>query len=97
LVLTEIITIAHAVLNGPKYIISKLLAYFWIIKNIKAILTKRHETLSKKRITDQEFFRLLDWKIPFEQVINNSIMNRTADAVFNSFYAFHLKLIRRIV
>ncbi len=97
LVVTEIVTMGHAALNGPKYIKSKLLAYIWIIQNIKSILTKRHETLSKKRITDREIFRLLDWRIPFEQVIKNPIMNRTAGAVFNSFYAFHMKLIRRIV
>ncbi|WP_048182368.1 glycosyltransferase family 2 protein [Methanosarcina sp. MTP4] len=97
LVVTEIVTTSHAVLNGPKYVMSKLLAYFWIIKNNKSILAKRRETLSKKRISDHEFFEFLDWKIPFEQVIENPTMNRTADFVFNSFYAFHMKLVRRIV
>lgn len=97
LIVTEIVTMGHAVLNGPKYVKSKLLAYFWILQNIKIILTKRHETFSKKIITDGEFFRLLDGEIPFEQVIKNPIMNGLADAVFNSFYAFHIKIIRRII
>jgi len=97
LAVTEIVTMGHAVLNGPKYIKSKLLAYFWILYNFKTVLAKRHETLSKKRTTDREFFRFLEWRIPFEQVIENQIMNKTADAVFNSFYALHMKLIRRIV
>ncbi|AKB63323.1 glycosyltransferase family 2 protein [Methanosarcina mazei] len=97
LIVTEIVTMGHAVLNGPKYVKSKLLAYFWILQNIKIILTKRRETLSKKIITDSEFFRFLDWKIPFEQVIKNPILNKTADAVFNSFYTFHMKMIKRIV
>lgn len=97
LFVTEIITMSHAFLNGPKYIKSKLLAYLWIMKHTKTILIKRNETLAKKRITDKEFFRLLDYNIPFEQVIENRIMNRTTDVVFNSFYSLHIKLIRRIV
>jgi GT2 family glycosyltransferase len=97
LFVTEIVTMGHAVLNGPNYIKSKLLAYFWIVRNFKVILAKRHETLSKKEITDREFFRLLDWRIPFEQVIENPIITRTAEIVFNSFYKLHMKLIRRIV
>jgi GT2 family glycosyltransferase len=97
LIVTEIVTMGHAILSGPKHVKSKLLAYFWIIQNFKEILTKRHKTLSKKRTTDEEFFGLLDWKIPFEQVIKYPIMSRTVDAVFNSFYAFHMKLIRRII
>jgi GT2 family glycosyltransferase len=97
LIVTEIVTIGHAVLNGPKYIKNKLLAYFWIIQNIKTVFTKRHETLSKKQISDKEFFVFLDWKIPFEQVIESPIMSRTADTVFNSFYELHMKLIRKIV
>lgn len=96
-VVTEVITVSHATLNGPKYIKSKILAYFWIIRNIKGILTKRRETLSKKVTADGEFFGLLDWKIPFDQVIKYPIINRTANAVFNSFYSLHMKLIRRMV
>lgn len=97
LFVTEIVTMSHAILSGPKHVKSKLLAYFWIIQNFKEILTKRHETLSKKRTTDEEFFEHLDWKIPFEQVIKYPIMSKTVDAVFNSFYAFHMKMIIRIV
>lgn len=97
LLITEIMTMGHAVLNGPKYIKSKLLAYFWILRNIRVVLEKRHETLSKKEITDREFFGLLDWRIPFEQVIENPIINKTAEAVFNSFYASYTRLIRGLV
>lgn len=97
LMVTEIVTMGHAVLNGPKHIESKLRAYLWIIKNIKEILTKRHETICKKITTDREFFGLLDWKIPFEQVIKLPLMSKTVDIFFNSFYAFHMKLISRIV
>jgi GT2 family glycosyltransferase len=97
LAITEIVTMSHAVLNGPKYVKSKLMAYLWIIKHIRAISIKRDETLSKKRVTDKEFFGLLDWSIPFEQVIENPIMKRTTDIIFNSFYALNMKVIRRIV
>lgn len=97
LFVTEIVTMSHAILSGPKHVKSKLMAYFWIIRNFKEILTKRRETLSIKTTTDKDFFRLLDWKIPFEQVIKYPIMSKTVDAVFNSFYSFHMKMIRRIV
>ncbi|AKB36595.1 Glycosyltransferase [Methanosarcina siciliae C2J] len=97
LIVTEIVTMGHAVLNGPRYIYSKLQAYLWVIKNIKEILTKRHETICKKTTTDREFFGFLDWKIPFEQVIKFPMISKTVDIVFNSFYAFHMKLISRIV
>jgi GT2 family glycosyltransferase len=96
LIVTEIVTIGYAMLNGPKYIKSKLLAYLWILKNTKTVFTKRRDTLSKKKISDKEFFNFLDWNIPFEQVIENSIVSRTADVVFNSFYNLHMKLIRKI-
>ena len=96
LIMTEIITIGYAVLNGPKYIKSKLLAYLWILRNNKRIFTKRRETLSKKKISDKEFFNLLEWEIPFEQIIENPIISWIADTVFNSFYNLHLKLIRKI-
>ncbi|NLK33685.1 MAG: glycosyltransferase family 2 protein [Methanosarcina flavescens] len=97
LAITEIVTMGHAILNGPKYIKSKLMAYLWIIKHIRTILIKREETLSKKIISDKEFFGLLDWSIPFEQIIENHIMKRTTDIIFNSFYALNMKVIRRIV
>ena len=97
LAITEIVTMGHAILNGPKYIKSKLMAYLWIIKHIRTILIKREKTLSKKIISDKEFFGLLDWSIPFEQIIENHIMKRTTDIIFNSFYALNMKVIRRIV
>jgi GT2 family glycosyltransferase len=96
LMVTEIVTMGHAVLNGPKYIMSKLLAYIWIIKNINAVLTKRHETLSKKMIPDNEFFTFLDWRIPFEQVIKNSKISKTADIFFNTFFYTYLILLKKI-
>lgn len=96
LIMTEIITMGYAVLNGPKHIKSKLLAYLWILRNIKTVFTKRRETLSKKRISDKEFFNFLDCKIPFEQVIKNSIISWIVGNVFNSFYDLNMKLIKKI-
>lgn len=96
LLVTEIVTMGHAILNGPKYIKGKLSAYLWIIRNIETVSTKRRETLSKKKISDKEFFYFLDWSIPFEQVIKNPIMGWTADIIFNSFYNLHMRLIRKI-
>jgi GT2 family glycosyltransferase len=97
LIVTEIITLSYSVLNGPNYIKSKLLAYLWIFKNINKIMIKRRETFSRKIISDKEFFMFLDWEIPFEQVLKNSIAVKIANIVFNSFYLFYMKLIRNAI
>lgn len=46
-----------------------------------------------RKISDKEFVRLLEWKIPFEQVIENRVMCKAADAIFNSFYKIYFKII----
>lgn len=97
LMVTEVVTMGHAVLNGPIYVKNKLLAYLWILRNVNAVSAKRRSIIPKKVISDKEFFVYLDWKIPFEQVIENSIATQTADAVFNSFYELHMKIIKNIV
>lgn len=97
LTVTEIITVAHAVLNGPIYIKGKVKAYAWIINNYEKILQKRHETLGKKKIADKEFFELLDWRIPFEQVILNPITCKLASSIFNSFYVYYFQVLKKII
>lgn len=98
LFVTEIVTMGHAVLNGPEYIMNKLKAYRWLIGNWNSVvLKKRRETLSKKKITDREFFDRIEWRIPFEQVIENRMLCVVADTIFNSFYNVYFKFIKKLI
>lgn len=94
LIVTEIVTMSHAILSGPKYLKNKLNAYWWIIGNYNLVLRKRSETISKKKISDSVFFEYLDWKIPFEQVITEPMICNTAELIFNSFYRVYSKIIK---
>jgi hypothetical protein len=97
LIVTEIVTMGHAVLNGPDYVVSKLKAYWWLISNTGMIKQKRSETLKLKKVTDNEFFKLLEWRIPFEQVIENKYLRYSADKIFNTFYKLHFKIIKNLL
>lgn len=97
LIVTEIVTMGHAILNGPDYVRSKLKAYWWLISNTGIIKQKRVKTLKMKKISDKEFFRLLDWRIPFEQVIENKYLRYSADKIFNTFYKLHFRIIKNLL
>jgi len=97
LLVTEFVTWGHAILYGLPYIHNKLRAYWWVLMNFGKIMNKRREVQMDRKISDREFIRLLEWKIPYEQVIENRIMRGMADAIFNSFYRIYFKIIQRIV
>lgn len=97
LIVSEIVTMGHAVLNGPTYVKSKLRAYWWLIKNQGFVFEKRKKTLSMKKISDKEFFELLEWRIPFEQVIENKMLRWFADKIFNTFFWLHFKMVQKII
>lgn len=93
ILVTEIVTWGHAVLNGYQYVQNKLRAYWWVLTNPGKILDKRREVQNNRKIADREIMRLLDRKIPFEQVIGNRIMRRTGDVIFNTFYRIYFRLL----
>ena len=97
LVISEIVTMGHSVLNGPEYVQNKFKAYWWIIKNRNIVLDKRRKTLAMKTISDKEFFRLLEWRIPFEQVIENKPFRLCADKLFNTCHKLHYKIMAKMV
>ena len=92
-VVTEIVTWGHAVLNGRHYMQNKLRAYWWVVTNPGKILNKRREVQSNRKIDDKKVIRLLDRKIPFNQVIDEKIMRRMADMIFNTFYRVYFKFL----
>jgi GT2 family glycosyltransferase len=97
LIATELVTIGHALLSGPKHIKNKVSAYWWIIKNYEIVLKKRREILNNKKISDREFFELLDWRIPFEQAVPYQIISIIAEIIFNSFYRIYFKIVKEII
>jgi|SRR3990172_313966 len=97
LLVTEIVTWGHAVIHGIPYMHNKMRAYGWILTNLYKIILKRRGVQKDRKISDREFIRLLEWKIPFEQVIENRVMRGIADAIFNSFYRIYFKIIQRVL
>jgi hypothetical protein len=61
------------------------------------ILHKRREVQKNRKVSDKEFLRMLEWKIPFEQVIGNGFVRGMADVVFNSFYRFYFIVLKKII
>lgn len=96
LLVTELITWVHATIHGFKYIRSKLYAYWWVCVNFDKIFRKRYNVQINRRISDKEFIRLLEWKIPFDYLIKN-MMADVADTIFNSFYFAYFLLIKRLI
>lgn len=88
----EVVTWGHAVLNGYSYMYNKLKAYYWILTNPGKIINKRNVEQKNRRIKNKEFIKLLEWKIPFEQIIQNRIMHIAANKIFNSFFGKYYKL-----
>jgi GT2 family glycosyltransferase len=97
LIVTEIVTWGHALLQGPRYAWNKAKAYFWLIANIKSVLKKRRVIQSSRKINDKEFLRLLEWRIPFEQMIENRLLYFIVDRFFNTFYKINYRIINYIV
>lgn len=97
LVVSEIVTFGHAMLNGREYVKSKFKAYWWILDNRNFVFEKRKKTLCKKKISDKEFFRFLEWRIPFEQIIENKILCWCADKIFNTFFLVHFNIVKKFV
>ncbi len=97
LFVTEIVTWGHAILNGFPYIHNKFRAYRWILANPGRILDKRREIQKNRRVSDKEFIQLLEWKIPFEQVIGNGFVSGLANVILNSFYKFYFIVLKKII
>jgi len=97
LIVTEIVTWGHAVLNGFPYVHNKFRAYRWILANQRRILNKRREVQKNRKVSDKVFVGLLEWKIPFEQVIGNRFLSGMADFILNSFYRFYFIVLKKLI
>ncbi len=96
LLLTEAITWGYAIINGRTHIIGKLRAYLWAARSLGKIMVKRREVQKSRKVGDGELIRLLEWRIPFEQMINNRLIVGVADAIFNNFYRVNYAVLERL-
>ena len=94
---TEIITWGHAIINGHRFVHSKLHAYWYIIKNLNRIHDERIRVSLHKRVSDREIVKLLDWKIPFEQMIHNRAICYVANIVFNTFFKIYFDIVKYFI
>lgn len=97
ILITELITCCFAISRGMPYIMSKLKAYHWIIKNRDGIMNKRSEIDKNRKMGDGELIRLLEWRIPFEQVIKNRFMIDLADIFVNTIYHANYMMMKSVL
>lgn len=97
LLLTEIVTLGHATLSGRNHLKSKVRAYRWILHNRGHIRGKRREIRKNLRVGEREFVGLLDWEIPFDQIIKNKSLARLAHNTFNPLYHLNYRLLRALL
>jgi GT2 family glycosyltransferase len=94
LFITEIMTMGYAVIRGPSFIYYKLKAYWWLLTNPGKVLDKRWDAQNNIKISEKAFIQMLEWHIPFDQLIENRLLQAVTNLVFNSFYHafYHLVL-----
>lgn len=97
LIVTETITMSYATLSGIPYIRSKLQAYCWVLLNANRIMEKRNEIQLSRKINDREFMDMLEYKIPFEQVIRNQVLLFILCNTYNPFFKAYFKIVKNIV
>ncbi len=97
LIVTEIVTTGYAIYAGIPYILNKLRAYWWIFLNINGILHKRSLIQKNRRISDKEFTEELEWRVPFEQVVQNKVLYLLVDSIFNTFYKIYFIIIKTLI
>jgi len=97
LIVTEMLTWGYALLKGKEFVLSKVLAYKWIIRSRHKICRKRQSIHKIRRITDREIFRMLKWEIgQLDQLIDKSSavwMTKMLNSLFRFFYAFLVRVI----
>ncbi len=97
LIATETITWGYAIYKGLPFIINKLIAYRWTIANFGSIMKKRRQVQKNRRISDKEFIKLLVWRIPFEQLIENRMLYTALETTYNSFFKIYYHVLRIII
>jgi GT2 family glycosyltransferase len=87
LILTEVLTWGYALYKGKEYIVSKAMAYKWILKNFHRIFKKQAKFKKLRRLSDKEILEYMTWKISIpQQFLTNRSFKMIAESFFNVFY-----------
>lgn len=97
LITSEILSWGYALLKGKNFILSKILAYSWILGNKEEIHKKRRILSKMRQVDDREIFRLLTWRFDHIDLLVNNVLARSMTKVLNSiFYIFYVILLKSI-
>jgi GT2 family glycosyltransferase len=95
--LTEMLTWGYVSYKGREFILYKILAYVWILKNWKKILKRRANT-SELTAADKEIVKLMTWKISIPpQWSRSRILRNVAESFFNAFYSISYRIALSII
>lgn len=96
--LTEALTWGYALYKGREYIVSKVMAYKWILKNLHKIIKIREKVQKLRIVGDKEILKLTTWKISIpHQWLKNRLFKMFAESFFNTLYSISYRLTLSIV
>jgi GT2 family glycosyltransferase len=97
LVIAELLSWGYALLKGKDFVMGKVLAYTWILRNKHKIRNKRLSIHKIRRVTDREVFRMLKWEIgQLDQLVDKgwtTWITTALNSIFKLFYTFLLRII----
>jgi len=98
LLLTEALTWGYASYKGKEYIVSKVMAYKWILKNLHKVLKKRAKVQKLRSVGDKEVLELTTWKISIpQQWLKKRLLKMVAESFFNTLFFISYRLTLSIV
>jgi len=79
----ELLMILYSTASG--WLNYKLQSYFWILKNMPAILSKRREVQKMRKLSDKEIIKHMDSKLKFSEV-NNPLLKYIVSPIVELYY-----------
>jgi hypothetical protein len=73
LLFAEVTSWIYSIIQGPKHVLSKLKANFWVIWNLRAILAARRDTQKLRRVNDHVILSKLDYRLDLTQTARPEI------------------------
>lgn len=97
LLLTEIVTWGYALSQGKFFLTSKIMAYSWVLKNLKQILEKRNAVQQMKTIKESTLLSLTIWELHLPKQWLNNQLTKVSVRVFNRIFEILYKITLRFV
>ena len=98
LLLTEALTVAYAILNGPAFVWQKIRAWWSLVVTMPRWLASRRRIQRLRRVPDSVLVGSMVSQVPFEQLTESPILRRTAvvlvDPLFTALHRAALSAVR---